>query len=162
MSHFLRTFSLAALSFCIVLLFGCSTVVDPSVAEKEVRQKTDELVEAWRLNDQDWFERNTVNEYLITAQILEVVSKEQVVEYMSGVEDDPDPGTAKIDDWQTVVDGNVVVSLYELTWTFDSGRLNEVRVTDVWSRYESQWKLLSQHVSRISLSDPTDSGTAEE
>jgi len=155
-------FSLAVLSFCLVLLFGCSTAIDPAVAEKEVRQKTDEMVEAWRLNDQDSFERNTVNEYLITAQILEVVNKEQIVEYMSGVEDDPDAGTAKIDEWQAIGNGNVVVSLYKLTWTFDSGRLNEVRVTDVWSRHESQWKLLSQHVSRISLTDPTDSGTAEE
>jgi len=124
MSHSFKMFSLAVLSFCLVLLFGCSTAIDPAVAEKEVRQKTDEMVEAWRLNDQDSFERNTVNEYLIN--------------------------------------GNVVVSLYKLTWTFDSGRLNEVRVTDVWSRHESQWKLLSQHVSRISLTDPTDSGTAEE
>jgi len=82
MSHTFRTFSLVVLSFCLVLLFGCSTAVDPAASEKEVRQKTDEMVEAWRLNDEGWLERNAANEYLITSQSLEVVNKDQIIEYM--------------------------------------------------------------------------------
>jgi hypothetical protein len=92
MKHTFKTFSLAFLSFCPVLLLGCSTAIDPVAAEKEVRQQSDQMVEAWRLNDQDWFERNAANEYLITAQSLEVVNKEQIIEYMSGAEEDPDAG----------------------------------------------------------------------
>jgi hypothetical protein len=162
MNHTFKTLSLTVLSFSPVFLFGCSTAIDPAAAEKEVRQQTDQMVEAWRLNDQDWLERNAVNEYLITSQSLEVVNKEQIIEYMSGAEEDPDPGTAQIDDWQTIANGDTVISLYKLTWTFDSGKSNEVLVTDVWSRDAAQWKLLTQHVSRISLTGPADSDTEEE
>jgi hypothetical protein len=99
---------------------------------------------------------------LITAQSLEVVNKEQIIEYMSGAEEDPDPGTAQIDDWQTIANGDTVISLYKLTWKYDSGKINEVLITDVWSRDSVQWKLLTQHVSRISLTEPADSGAGEE
>jgi len=162
MSHTFRTFSLVVLSFCLVLLFGCSTAVDPAASEKEVRQKTDEMVEAWRLNDEGWLERNAANEYLITSQSLEVVNKDQIIEYMSGAEEDPDPGTAEIDEWQTIAAGDTFISLYKLSWTFDSGKSNVVLVTDVWSRDAAQWKLLTQHVSRISLTGPADSDAGEE
>lgn len=162
MKRIFRMFSLGILSFCLMSSLGCSVAVDPIAAEKEIRQKTDELVEAWRLNDEDWIDRNAVNEYLISAQSLEVVNKDQIIEYMSSVEEDTDPGAAKIDEWQTIAAGDTFVSLYRLSWTFDSGKSNVVMVTDVWSHDAAQWKLLTQHVSRISLTGPDDSDTDEE
>lgn len=162
MNYIYKTIFLTILSLCVVVFWGCSTAIDPATAQKEVRQRIDEMVEVWRLNDSDWFQKNVVNDYLITSQILEVVNKKQIIDYMSGVEEDPDPGTAKIDDWQAIVDGTTVIALYKLTWTFESGRLNEVRVTDVWSRHAGQWMLLAQHISRISLTGPADSDAETE
>lgn len=161
MKHTFKSLFLAVLSFCLVLFLGCSVAVDPVSAEKEIREKTDELIQSWKYNDQDWYERNVVSGYLITLQTLDVVNREQVIEYMSSAEEDPDPGTAEIDDWQTIVDGDTAISHYKLGWKFESGGSNEVRITDVWSHRTGQWVLLSEHVSRISLTGSAESDAKE-
>ena len=156
MKQTLRTFSLAALSFCLALFLGCSAAVDPVAAENDIRQRTDEVIEAWNDNDSGWFERNVASGYLVTSQLHEVFNKEQILEYMSGDETDP-PGTAEINDWQTIVNGDTAVSHYMIHWTFDSGGTNDVRITDVWCHRTGRWMLLSQHVSRISLTGSEES-----
>jgi hypothetical protein len=159
MKRTFKKFSLSVLSFCLVLSLGCSVAVDPATAEKEIRQKTDEMIQASKYEDEAWYEENFADEYLITGQDLQVVNKEQIIEYASSAEEIS--GTVEIDDWQTIVDGDTVVSLYKISWKFDDGGTNEARITDVWSHRTGQWVLLAQHASQISLTGSAETDANE-
>lgn len=107
------------------------------------------MIQASQYEDEAWYEENFADEYLITGQDLQVVNKEQIIEYASSAEEIS--ATVEIDDWQTIVDGDTVVSLYKISWRFDDGGTIEARITDVWSHRTGQWVLLAQHASQISL-----------
>lgn len=109
------------------------------------------MIQASQYEDEAWYEENFADEYLITGQDLQVVNKEQIIEYASSAEEIS--ATVEIDDWQTIVDGDTVVSLYKISWKFDDGGTNEARITDVWSHRTGQWVLLAQHASQYIRSD---------
>ncbi len=160
MKRTLKRFSFVALSFCLIPFAGGSEAIDPTSADKEVRQKTEEMVQAAKTNDEAWYEAYFADEYLITGQDLQVGNKEQMIEYASTAEELS--GTVETDDWQTIVDGDTVISLYKISWKFDDGGTNEARITDVWSHRTGQWLLLAQHVSQISLTGSAESSANEQ
>ncbi len=134
----------------VFLTAGCSVESDSAGTDKEIRKKTEEMVTASQSYDQAWYKNNRAADYIITAQESAAGSADEFAAYTSG-SNELDSTSFRINDWRTVKEGDTTVAFYKLRWKFAGGANAEAHVTDVWTQRNGQWKLLAQHVSRISL-----------
>ena len=139
---------LVILSSILFLLTGFQLAYGETDIEEAFRAKTNEIAKAFTENNTDFLASVYSDEFLMTAQSLDVVTKRQLLENQRF-----DEGTTfEISDWRAIGSGDTVVVLYELTWSYSDGGSNKVRFTDVWVKVEGDWLILSTHVTQISLS----------
>lgn len=138
---------LVTLTFVLAFSFGLQTAYGEVDFEKTFREKTIQVAKAYTENDTDFLAGIYSDDFLMTAQSLHVVTKQQLLENQRF-----DEGTTfEISDWRAIRSGGTVVVLYKQTWNYSDGGSNEVQFTDVWVKESDDWLILSSHATQISL-----------
>lgn len=138
---------LVSISLMFFSSFGLQTALGEADIEETFRAKTNDIARAYTENDTDFLTSVYSDDFLMTAQSLHVVTKNQLLENQRF-----DEGTTfEISDWRAISSGDTVVVLYKQTWNDSDGGSNEVRFTDVWVKEGGDWLILSTHATQISL-----------